>query len=45
MIAKEYKAILKGTLSRAHYLLLILVVGCLQRLQDMRLERIGDTPK
>jgi hypothetical protein len=42
MIAEEYKATLQGTLSRAQYLLLTLVVGCLQRLQDMRLERIAE---
>lgn len=42
MIAKEYEASLKRTLNQAQYLLLILLVGCLQKLQDMRLERIAE---
>ena len=39
MIAKEYEATLQENLSRAEYLFLFVVVGCLQILQDMRLER------
>ncbi|UXE60866.1 MAG: hypothetical protein KA717_36350 [Woronichinia naegeliana WA131] len=42
MIAKEYEATLQENLSRAEYLFLFVVVGCLQILQDMRLERIAE---
>ena len=42
MIAKEYEYALKDKLNPAQYLLLILLVGCLQKLQDMRLERIAE---
>ena len=42
MIAKEYESSLKGKLNQAQYLLLILLVGCLQKLQDMRLERMAE---
>ncbi|MFM7438267.1 MAG: IS4 family transposase [Snowella sp.] len=42
MIANEYESSLKEKLNLAQYLLLILVVGCLQKLQDMRLERIAE---
>jgi hypothetical protein len=34
MIAKEYEATLQENLSRAEYLFLFVVVGCLQILQD-----------
>ena len=42
MIAKEYEATLEDKLGRAHYLFLDIVVGCLQILRDMRLERIAE---
>jgi hypothetical protein len=42
MIAKEYEATLEGNLGRVHYLFLKIVVGCLQILRDMRLERIAE---
>ena len=42
MIAKEYETVLKEQLNLAQFLLLTLLVGCLQRLQDMRLERLAE---
>jgi hypothetical protein len=42
MIAKEYEAVLKEHLNMAQFLLLTLLVGCLQQIQDMRLERLAE---
>ena len=42
MIAKEYEVVLKEHLNMAQFLLLKLLVGCLQQIQDMRLERLAE---
>lgn len=42
MIAKEYETVLKEHLNMAQFLLLTLLVGCLQQIQDMRLERLAE---
>jgi hypothetical protein len=42
MIAKEYEVLLKKHLSLAQYLLLVLLVGVLQRIQCVKLETLAD---
>ena len=42
MIAKEYESVLKEQLNMAQFLLLNLLVGCLQYLGDMGLERLEE---
>ncbi len=42
MIAKEYETVLKEHLTMAQFLLLTLLVGCLQQIGDMRLERLAE---
>jgi hypothetical protein len=42
MIAKEYETVLKEHLNMAQFLLLTLLVGCLQQIRDMRLERLAE---
>jgi len=42
MIAKEYESVLKEHLNMAQFLLLTLLVGCLQQIRDMRLERLAE---
>jgi len=42
MIAKEYESVLKEQLNMAQFLLLTLLVGCLQKIGDMRLERLAE---
>ncbi len=41
MIAKEYQKILENELNQATYLLLVLVVGSLQLVKQVKLERLG----
>ena len=42
MIAKEYETVLKKHLNMAQFLLLTLIVGCLQQLRDIRLEKLAE---
>jgi len=35
MIAKEYETVLKEHLNMAQFLLLILLIGCLQKIRDI----------
>jgi len=42
MIAKEYETVLKEHLNMAQFLLLTLLVGCLQQIRDKRLERLAE---
>jgi hypothetical protein len=42
MLAKEYETVLKEHLTMAQFLLLILLVECLQKIRDMRLERLAE---
>jgi hypothetical protein len=42
MMAKKYETVLKEQLNMAQFLLLTLLVGCLQQLRDMKLERLAE---
>jgi hypothetical protein len=42
MIAKEYESVLKTHLSHAQYLLLVLLIGVLQTVKDVKLEHIAE---
>jgi hypothetical protein len=43
MIAKEYQSVLKNHLSHAQYLLLVLLIGVLQTVKEVKLELLAET--